>query len=105
MTFERLQFTSNLGAGPPLPLGVAIITTPAAPPRRGFRRVGYTVILLRFFHSTDVTSNLASTILISNHGRYRNALLQSKSSRAKSFVSRILTSKFFDMRILRGISC
>jgi hypothetical protein len=57
------------------------------------------------FSPHHVTSNLVPAILISDDDRRRDGLLQSKSSRAKSFVSRILISKFFDIRILRGILC
>jgi hypothetical protein len=56
-------------------------------------------------HSPIVTSDLAPAKKLRNHGRGRDGLLQSKWSRAKSFVLPILTSKFFDIRILRGISC
>src|ERR1700730_18960251 len=57
------------------------------------------------FPPHHVTSELVPTILISDDDRCRDELLQSKSSHCKSFVSRILISKFFDIRILRGISC
>ena len=57
------------------------------------------------FPPHHVTSKLVAATLISDDDRRRDGLLQSKSSRSKSFVSRILISKFFDIRILRGISC
>jgi hypothetical protein len=57
------------------------------------------------FHTHRVTSNLASTISIGDHGRGRDGLPHSESSCSKSFVSRILTSKSFRLRNLRGNSC
>jgi hypothetical protein len=56
-------------------------------------------------HKASVTSTLALTIQISDHHRGRDGLLVSKSSRSKSFVSRILIPKFFRPSDLGGISC
>jgi hypothetical protein len=57
------------------------------------------------FPQSLVTSNLVSQIKTGNHGRGRDGLLHSESARSKPFVSRILVSKLFEKRILRGISC
>src|SRR5258708_3699125 len=57
------------------------------------------------FPPHHVTSNLVPAILISDDDRCRDEMLQSKSPRSKSFVSRILVSKLFESRILRAISC
>jgi hypothetical protein len=39
-----------------------------------------------------------------NHGRGRDGRVNPRRRASKSFLSRILVSKFFDIRILRGIS-
>jgi hypothetical protein len=74
---------------------------------RGSRSVGTADLASRFllFHIPSVTSDLARQFKSRNHGRGHDGWLYSPSSRAKSFVSRILTPKFFDIRILQRISC
>ena len=57
------------------------------------------------FHSSGVTSDLALEIKVRNHGRGRDGWVNPRRRASKSFLSRILVSKFFDIRILRGISC
>ncbi|MGC2790734.1 MAG: hypothetical protein WA899_01835, partial [Candidatus Sulfotelmatobacter sp.] len=57
------------------------------------------------FHKQHVTSNLARSIQISDHGRGRDGRVNPHRRAPKSFASRILVSKFFDIRILPGISC
>jgi hypothetical protein len=63
------------------------------------------------FHSPSVTSNLAPNFKTLHHcpstgsrASPHNADTSEKKSGHNSFVSRILTPKFFDMRILRGNS-
>src|SRR5271154_705067 len=56
------------------------------------------------FHIPAVTSNLVRRFQISDHGRGRDGRHKPTRRTSKSFVSRILVSKFFDIRILRGIS-
>jgi hypothetical protein len=57
------------------------------------------------FHNQYVTSNLAFTFKISDHGRGRDGRQKPRRRTPKFFVSWILVSKFFDIRILQGISC
>ena len=51
-----------------------------------------------------VTSDLVPAIKVSDHGRGRDGRVNPHRRASKCFVSRILTSKFFEKRILRGIS-
>jgi hypothetical protein len=60
---------------------------------------------LKNFHSPIVTSDLAPKIKSRNHSRGRDSRVNPHRRASKSFVSRILVRKFFDIRILRGISC
>jgi hypothetical protein len=57
------------------------------------------------FHRPTVTSNLVCRFQIGDHGRGRDGRHKPTRRAPKSFVSRILVPKLFDIRILRGISC
>jgi hypothetical protein len=59
----------------------------------------------QLFHTPIVTSDLALKIKSRNHSRGRDSRVNPPRRVSKSFLSRILVSKFFDIRILRGISC
>ncbi len=56
------------------------------------------------FHKPVVTSNLVCQFQIGDHGRGRDGWPKPTQLVPKSFVSRILVSKLFDIRVLRGIS-
>jgi hypothetical protein len=58
----------------------------------------------KIIHSPRVTSDLVPTKKLSNHGRGHKAFDVQRLSAPKSFVSRILISKFFEKCILRGFS-
>jgi hypothetical protein len=57
------------------------------------------------FHNPRVTSDLVPATNLRDHGRGRDGRVNPRRRVSKSFVSRILVSKFFYMRILWGISC
>jgi hypothetical protein len=59
----------------------------------------------QLFHSPLVTSDLVLKTKSRNHSRGRDSRVNPHRRASKSFLSRILVSKFFDIRILQGISC
>ncbi len=59
----------------------------------------------KFFHNHHVTSDLVARSNLRDHGRGRDGRANPQRRAPKSFASQILVSKFFDIRILPGISC
>jgi hypothetical protein len=57
------------------------------------------------FHNHNVTSDLVPLQNLRDHGRGRDGRVNPHRRAPKSLVVRILVSKFFDIRILPGISC
>lgn len=94
------------GAGSPLrhhELGCLTLRDFSKGEHRGPRTMRSFVSSSRFPQSA-VTSNLASQIQIGDHGRRRDGREKPKSLAPKLFVVCSLVPKFFDIRILRGIS-
>ena len=61
-------------------------------------------IPLQHLHSPHVTSDLVHTIKLAQSWESRDGRVNPNRRYPKSFVSRILVSKFFDIRILQTIS-
>jgi hypothetical protein len=78
---------------------------PATRPQLGQRERVSSSPPRKNFHRSTVTSDLALKKKSRNHGRGGDGWQEPTGRSSKFFVSKILISKFFDIRILAGISC